>query len=263
MDISAQRHKILSHVAVRSAIADITTASRKDLRIHELSERRVVALVILLMDKTAMRIGNAAYEKMYGSYGLTTLRDKHIRINGSKLKIAFVGKKGIKHTIEVNNSRLAKIIKKCRDIPGQELFQYYDTEGNTKQVDSGMVNHYINGVTGEGFTAKDFRTWKASVYAIRALAELCRNHDVPTKKDLAACFDAVSKKLGNSGNICKKYYVHPLVVSTYENGDLTAFIAAAEKRTADDGKFYRNGETVLLDILGKENKHLLQKLMPT
>lgn len=224
-----------------------------DLRLHELCEKKVIALVIYLMDKTGIRIGNSSYEKLYGSYGLTTLRDKHVKIRGSKLKIQFIGKKGIQQDLEVTNAKLARLVKKCRDIPGQELFQYYDVNGERKKIDSGMINQYIREITGERFTAKDFRTWKASVFAMRTLLDLCGEENEATQKNIIKCFDAVSKKLGNSKNICKKYYVHPALISTFEQGIFSKYKGEENKKIAGDEKYYRFGEIALLDLLQQES----------
>ncbi|MCR6651057.1 MAG: hypothetical protein NVV73_05910 [Cellvibrionaceae bacterium] len=144
---------------------------------HDLAKRglpaeKVLAAVVCLMDLTSIRIGNSAYEKLYGSFGLTTLKDRHVDIQGDRMQFIFRGKKGIAHKVSIKNKRLARIVKSCRDIPGQELFQYYDQEGKRKSIDSGMVNAYLKEISGEDFTAKDFRTWAGSVQALTALGSI-------------------------------------------------------------------------------------------
>lgn len=134
----------------------------QDICKSELSETKVLATLVSLMERTFIRVGNAGYEKMYGSYGLTTLKDGHVSIKGSTVAFSFKGKKGISHNITVRSKRLARIVQACKDISGKELFQYYDAEGNRKSVDSGMVNTYIREAAGQDFTAKDFRTWAGS-----------------------------------------------------------------------------------------------------
>lgn len=221
----------------------------KDLRQKNLNEKKVIALVIYLLDKTAIRIGNSAYEKMYGSYGITTLKDKHVKIKGSKLKIRFNGKKGVLQDLEVTNARLARLVKKCRDIPGQELFQYYNSEGETKSIESGMINQYIQEVTGMNFTAKDFRTWKASVYAVRTLMNLCEDKNTSTQKHLISCFDFVARKLGNSKAICRKYYVHPKIIDLFEKGEFQKK-SAVKLNASPSSDYYKTGEANLLRLLG-------------
>ena len=141
----------------------------KDLALPTLGQQKVLAAVVSLMERTNIRVGNNFYEKLYGSYGLTTLKDKHVKIEGNKLKFAFKGKKGVFHDISIKNNKLSKIVKQCRDIPGKELFQYFDENGERRSIDSGMVNDYIKIISGgSDFTAKDFRTWAGTVQAFLA-----------------------------------------------------------------------------------------------
>src|SRR6187402_578932 len=196
----------------------------EDLAKKELCEEKVIATVISLMERTYIRIGNDGYEKLYGSYGLTTLKDRHVSIEGDKLAFSFKGKKGIFHNVSLRNKRLARIVKECREIPGKELFQYYDREGIRHSIDSGMVNGYIQQVTGFEFTAKDFRTWAGSLHFLRELKTL---GDVATaaevKRNILSALDAVSKKLGNTRTVCRKYYVHPSLVRLYEENNLQRY----------------------------------------
>lgn len=216
---------------------------RKDLAIKDLSERKVLAVVINLMEQTYIRIGNNGYEKLYGSYGLTTLKDKHVSISREKLHFCFVGKKGIEHRISVKDKRLARIIKQCRDIPGKELFQYYDENGVRKSVDSGKVNSYIKEISGGEYSAKDFRTWAGTVKALECFMKLspCET-DSDLRKNIVSVFDEVSVKLGNTRTVCKKYYVHPGLVRLYEEKKLAALTS---------GKPNQNVEKVLLVVLKK------------
>src|SRR5690242_8557605 len=133
---------------------------QKDLQESELTERKVLGVVVSLMERTNIRIGNSFYEKANGSFGLTTLKDRHVTFNGSSVTFSFVGKKGVAHKVNLKNKKLAALIKKCRDVPGKELFQYYDEKGQHHSIDSGMVNNYIREISGQDFTAKDFRTWR-------------------------------------------------------------------------------------------------------
>lgn len=149
----------------------------KDLSFKELGVQKVLATVISLMERTYIRIGNATYEKMNGSHGLSTLHDKHVQIDGSQISFSFKGKKSINHDIKISNRKLAGIIKQCRDLPGKELFQYYDEEGNRKAIDSGMINSYIKEITDQTFTAKDFRTWAGCLHFLLAFKKMVVNGD--------------------------------------------------------------------------------------
>lgn len=197
----------------------------RDLQGKELSQAWVIATVISLMERTCIRVGSEDYERLYGSYGITTLKDNHVKINGSQLHFSFVGKKGKQHAITVKNARLAKLVKQCRDIPGKELFQYYDEKGNRNPVDSGMVNDYIKEATGNDFSTKDIRTWAGSLNLLRSLQVL---GDAPTaaacKQNILVALDEVSRKLGNTRAICKKYYVHPVLIELYANNRLSRYV---------------------------------------
>jgi DNA topoisomerase-1 len=178
------------------------------------------------------------YEKLYGSFGLTTLKDKHVKLTGTTMEFSFKGKKGVAQKISIKSKRLARIVKQCRDIPGKELFQYYDENGNRKCVDSGMVNAYLKEITGEDFTAKDFRTWTGTLHALLAFKEL----GVPTtktavKKNIVAALDKVAQQLGNTRTVCKKYYVHPVIITLYEKKSLAKYFKQLDtdqnKRSAE------------------------------
>ena len=209
----------------------------KDLSDKELSERKVLAAVVSLMERTNIRIGNTFYEKAYGSFGLTTLKDRHVTFKGNAVAFSFNGKKGIAHNITLKSKKLAGIIKKCRDIPGKELFQYYDEDGNRHSIDSGLVNNYIREISHADFTAKDFRTWAGTLHALLALKSIgCCETATEAKKKIVEALDIVSEHLGNTRTVCKKYYVHPLILSLYESGELEKHIARLDAIEKDDGK---------------------------
>ena len=210
------------------ALSKLRRRTRKHMASNTLCEEKVLATVIDLMEKTYIRVGNNGYEKLYGSFGLTTLKDKHVTVKKDNISLAFTGKKGIEHAISVRDKRLARIIKQCRDIPGKELFQYYTDSGERKTIDSGMVNSYIKEATGSAFTAKDFRTWAGSLHAMQVLRKLeCPKTESELRKNIATVLDAVSNKLGNSRNICKKYYVHPSLLQLYEDDKLKDLLCSA------------------------------------
>jgi len=223
----------------------------EDLGKKELSEEKVIATVVSLMERTYIRIGNDDYEKLYGSYGLTTLKDSHVKIEGDKLLFAFKGKKGIEHRITLKNKRLARMVKQCRDIPGKELFQYYDAEGNRKPVDSGMVNRYIKDASGGDFTAKDFRTWAGTLNIIRAFKSMGEAESgSDCKKKIVAALDEVSKQLGNTRTVCRKYYVHPGIIKLYEEKNLLKSLTELDKiEQPDDLTGLTTEERVLMKIL--------------
>lgn len=205
------------------ALPGIRRKIQKDLALPVLSEEKVLATVINLMELTYIRIGNNGYEKLYGSYGLTTLKDKHVKIQNEKINFSFTGKKGISHNISLKNKKLAKIIKECRDIPGRELFQFYSGENDKRKIDSGMVNEYIKAAGGNDFSAKDFRTWAGSLQALEVFCSLeCDDKEPNIKKNVNHVMEEVSRKLGNTKNVCRKYYVHPGLVQLYEENKLTA-----------------------------------------
>ena len=209
----------------------------RDLSLPGLPVEKVLALVVSLMERTNIRIGNSMYEKLYGSFGLTTLKDKHVNINGSELKFSFKGKKGVHHDISIKNKKLSALVKSCRDIPGKEIFQYYTSDGDRKSVDSGMVNEYIKRISGGDFTAKDFRTWSGTIHAFLAFKELgFFETATEAKKKVAEALDMVSKQLGNTRNVCKKYYVHPAIVSLYENKSLEKYLKQLDEIQENDNK---------------------------
>jgi DNA topoisomerase-1 len=223
----------------------------QDISIKELTQEKVLATVLSLMERTYIRVGNSGYEKMNGSYGLTTLKDKHVAINGDKMIFSFKGKKGVHHNITLKNKKLAKTVKECRDIPGKELFQYYDEENNRKVIDSGMVNHYIKEATGMDFTAKDFRTWAGSLHALHALRSIGEAiTESEKKKNIIIMLDTVSGKLGNTRTVCKKYYVHPGLIKLYEENKLTKYLNSLDELEADDNKSgLAPEELILMQVL--------------
>lgn len=228
------------------ALPHIREQVDKDLNRKGLPYEKVIALVVKLIELTNIRIGNDAYKKLYGSFGLTTLRDKHVKFDGATVNFEFVGKKGVKHKIKLQSRRMANLVKKCRDIPGQELFQYLDDDGKRHTIGSGDVNSYIKEISGEGFTAKDFRAWAGSLNALCAFHDCGEfTSDTDCKKKIVAVLDSVAEKLGNTRTVCRKYYVHPTVIAAYESGSIA-------KYKCDDEPI--NGE------LNAQEKSLLQLL---
>ena len=196
----------------------------KDLKKRALTRQKVIAIALRVMEQTLIRVGNAAYEKEYGSYGLTTLKDRHVKLESGHVRFSFKGKKGIYHDIALHDRRLSRLVKACRDIPGKELFQYLD-DGHRHSIDSGMVNDYLRETMGDDFSAKDFRTWAGTVNALRLLVELEPCDTGKTlKKNVNAVLDEVSQRLGNTRTVCRKHYVHPRILEAYECQDLNPYI---------------------------------------
>lgn len=196
-----------------------------DLRRKGLPREKVLAAVVRLLETSLIRVGNDEYARQNRSFGLTTMRDQHVAIKGGSVRFVFRGKSGIRHTVDVSDRRLARIVRQCRDLPGQDLFQYLDEEGRRRDVTSTDVNAYVHDVTGEEFTAKDFRTWAATVLAATALGELEADAKASArsrKKNVLQAVDAVAGVLGNTRAVCLKSYVHPGVVSSYLDGETIA-----------------------------------------
>ncbi|MCE3229083.1 MAG: topoisomerase [Bacteroidetes bacterium] len=211
--------------AFGKAVPEIRKHIEQDLSLPGLPPQKVLAIVVCLMERTSIRVGNNMYEKLYGSFGLTTLKDQHVKINGNELKFSFKGKKGIMQNVSVKNKRLAALVKECRDVPGKELFQYYGEDGKRHKIDSGMVNAYIKKISGHDFSAKDFRTWAGTVQALMAFKELGSSDTATgTKKKIVAALDMVAAHLGNTRTVCKKYYVHPVLIHLYETGKLDKYL---------------------------------------
>ena len=181
---------------------------------------KVMATVITLLDATLIRVGNTQYARDNRSYGLTTLRSRHVEVNGSAILFQFRGKSGIEHQITVKDRRLARIIKRCLEIPGQNLFQYLDENGERHTVSSHDVNSYLQTLTGADFTAKDYRTWAGSALALAVLRELQWESEAEAKRHVVEMVKSVSRQLGNTPAVCRKCYIHPAVVERFLLGAL-------------------------------------------
>jgi DNA topoisomerase-1 len=206
----AKYHRL---VAFGHALPKIRKAVERDLGGPELSRRKVLAAVVSLLDITGIRVGNEEYAQANDSYGLTTLRTRHVRFQNSKVRLNFRGKTGKQHLILLDDKRLARVIKRCRDLPGEELFEYLD-DGTPQPVGSDDVNEYLREIAGDDFSAKDFRTWIGTVECIGALAAPAE-HLAEAKANVTAALEHVAARLGNTPAVCKKAYVHPAVLETY------------------------------------------------
>ena len=232
------------------ALAGMRAHLETGLRRHGLGREKVLAAVVSVMQHTGIRIGNGEYEKLYGSFGLSTLKDKHANISRNGVRFTFKGKKGVMQDVNLKSKKLAKLVRKCKDIPGKELFQYYDEDGHRHPVDSGMVNAYIKEISGGHFTAKDFRTWRGTLHALTTLSRLqpCST-GAARKKNVLAVLDEVSRVLGNTRTVCRKYYVHPRLLQHYEEETLNKFLDQLCTDTLPKSAYLSREEEVLLKIL--------------
>ena len=194
---------------------------QRDLSREGLPREKVLAAVVRLLEKTLVRVGNEEYARNNKSFGLSTLRDRHVEIRGATLRFQFNGKSGKEHSIDLEDARLARVVKRCRDIPGYELFQYLDDDGQRQSIGSSDVNAYLREITGEDFTAKDFRTWAGTVRAAMALQEVeSFDSEAQAKKNILRAIETVAERLGNTVAICRECYVHPEVFESYLDGSL-------------------------------------------
>lgn len=200
---------------------------RKDLARPALDREKVVALVLTLMDQSFIRVGNKEYARKNKSYGLTTLRDQHVAIHGAAVNFVFVGKKGVPHDVTVRDARLARLVRKCKEIPGQHLFQYYSADGQRHALESGDVNEYLHRHTGLALSAKDFRTWGGTVKMVECLEAVLRDEpELVPEKVVKKAVKEVATGLGNTPTVCSKYYIHPQVVALFHSGKLVEFLRA-------------------------------------
>ncbi|NNE31977.1 MAG: DNA topoisomerase IB [Winogradskyella sp.] len=195
-----------------------------DLKHKKWTRTKVLALILKLLEETHVRIGNSYYAKTNETYGLSTLRSKHVDIYKDKLKFEFVGKRGKQHSITIRNKKLIRLVSQCEEIPGWELFKFFDAEGNKHSVDSTMINDYIHELSGDLFTAKDFRTWGASKICFETLENIgLSENEKHAKKNILKAIDTASEALGNTRNVLRKYYVHPLIMDSYLDGSIETY----------------------------------------
>jgi DNA topoisomerase-1 len=215
-------------VAFAEALPTIRAQVRAHMALRGLPREKVLATVVHLLESTLIRVGNDDYARQNNSYGLTTLKTRHAAVNGNEVRFRFTGKSGKQWLLRVKDRRIAKIIKACQDLPGQELLQYLDSDGNPQDVTSSDVNAYLKEITGKHITAKDFRTWSGTVLAAMALNEL-KSFDsaAQAKRNLRTAIENVAARLGNTPTICRKCYVHPEVLTSYLNGNLVLEIKSA------------------------------------
>jgi DNA topoisomerase-1 len=218
-------------IAFAEALPAIRRRVDRDMSLPGIPREKVLASVVRLLETTLVRVGNAEYARDNGSYGLTTLRTRHARVDGSRLRLRFKGKGGKQHEVDVADRRLARIVRKCQELPGQELLAYVDEGGDVRDVGSADVNAYLREISGQDFTAKDFRTWAGTVLAAQALRALDEaSTERESKSNMLRAVEKVAKALGNTPSVCRQCYVHPAVFDAYLDG---ALVRTAQRRAAE------------------------------
>jgi DNA topoisomerase-1 len=252
------RSKFSRMLEFSEILPEIRERIESDLRARDLTRRQILATVVRLLDKTLIRVGNYEYVRENRSFGLTTLRDRHVEVKGAKLSFSFRGKSGVNHTVAITDRRLARIIQQCQDLPGQELFQYLDASGKRQAISSDDVNAYLREITGRDITAKDFRTWAGTMLAAK---ELCAMGPAKSRREaernMVRAIDAVAKRLGNTRAVCRKYYVHPGLVLAYLQG-LTGPLSTApmpkRERRERPAAALRRDEVAVLQFLQRSER---------
>jgi len=249
---NARKHsKYHSMVEFGLALPVIRRRVRADLGNAPLSREHVLAAVVMLLEKTLIRIGNKEYARANKSFGLTTLLDKHVQVKGSFVRFQFRAKSGVMQTIDLDDATLAPIVRRYRNMPGKALFQYLDQRGKAQCIDSVAVNAYLREITGHTFTAKNFRTWAGTVLAARAVCDLpdCTS-DSAFKRDIVRAIDAVAARLGNTRAVCRGSYIHPGVLDGYREGVTIAAVKQGPRRAGLSGE-----EAAVLALLKRRAKH--------
>jgi DNA topoisomerase I len=237
-------------IAFGKALPKIRARVKRDLSLHGLKRPRILATVVRLLEVSLIRVGNEEYERENESFGLTTLKNRHVDVNGSEISFHFRGKGGKQHRIDVSDRRLAEIVRRCQDLPGQELFQYVDEDGKLQDVKSTDVNDYLKEITGEDFTAKDFRTWAGTMLAALALQEFEKfDSKTQAKKNIVQAIESVAARLGNTPAICKKCYVHPHVLEGYLDGSLVGALRKRARKLSGALPTLRPEEAAVLALL--------------
>jgi len=222
--------------AFAAALPRIRARVSSDLKRPGLAREKVLAAVVRLLEKTLIRVGNEEYARANGAFGLTTMRDGHAKIDGARVRFEFRGKSGVRHAVEFNDRRLARIVRACRDLPGYELFQWVDADGVRQTIDSADVNAYVREACGADFTAKDFRTWAGTVFAATTLSSFdrCRSK-AEAGRNIVRAVTLVAERLGNTKAVCRKSYIHPAVFDGYSDGSLALSAKPLARATDTDG----------------------------
>jgi DNA topoisomerase-1 len=239
-------------IAFVHALPKIRQRVRQDLARPGLPREKVLAAVVRMLETTLIRVGNEEYARTNKHYGLTTLQDKHAKVIGGKVRFGFLGKSGVRHEVELEDPRIARIVRQSQELPGQELLQYVDDDGQVRDIGSGDVNDYLREITGQDFTAKDFRTWAGTVLAARALQELQEvDSQAKLKKNILRAVESVAMKLGNTRAVCRKCYIHPAVIDSYLDGSLLKHLGGEVKKMIKPLRNLQPEEAAVLVLLQK------------
>lgn len=237
-------------IGFAQALPAIRRRTALDLKRVGLPRDKVIAAVVQLLEKTLIRVGNDEYVKQNRSFGLTTLRDGHVEVKGAVVRFSFRGKSGVEHEVDLTDRRLAKIVRQCRDLPGYDLFQYIDENGERQAIESADVNAYLKEVTGEDYTSKDFRTWAGTVLAAQLLKDFeAVDSDAHAKKNIVRAVESVAKRLGNTKAVCRKCYIHPAIFDAYLDGSMLKTVAQRARRAARSAHALSEGEAAVLGLL--------------
>jgi len=238
-------------IAFAQALPKIRRAVAEHMALRGLPRDKVLATVVHLLETTMIRVGNADYAKQNKSYGLTTLANRHVRVEGSELRFRFKGKSGKEWNLKVRDHRVARIVRQSQELPGQQLFQYIDDEGERKGVTSGDVNEYLKTIAGAAITAKDFRTWTGTVLAALALSELEKfDSEAAAKRNIRSAIEQVAARLGNTPTVCRKCYVHPEIIDSYLADALVLEVKQeVERELSEDVEGLRPEEALVLAFL--------------
>ena len=242
-------------LAFSQALPKIRERVDHDLSLRGLPREKVLAAVVRLLEETLIRVGNEEYAHANHSFGLTTLRDRHVTIDGSEVRFSFRGKSGQRHTVELHDRRLAKIVQRCRDLPGQELFQYLDDDGERQTIDSSDVNEYLREITGEHFTAKDFRTWAGAVLCaceLRGIETI--ESETAAKHYIVEAVKNVAERLGNTPAVCRKAYIHPAIFESFLDGRLVPAFACPDDGAPITPHDLAAEERAVVRLLGTGNE---------
>jgi DNA topoisomerase-1 len=233
------------------ALPEIRRRVDKDLARPGLPREKILATIVRLLESTLIRVGNEEYARENGSFGLTTMRNRHVDVDGATVRFEFRGKGGKRHEVDVRDRRVAKIVERCQDLPGQTLFQYVDADGVRQTIDSADVNEYLREISGQDFTAKDFRTWAGTVLAALALDELeAFDSETQAKQNVVRAIESVAERLGNTPAVCRKCYVHPAVVDAYLEGSMVETLKQrAEREIAESLTELRPEEAAVMALL--------------
>jgi DNA topoisomerase-1 len=237
-------------IGFAQALPSIRDRAARDLRSPRLTREKVLAAVVQLLEKTLIRVGNDEYARDNRSFGLTTLRDGHVSVNRGKVRFSFRGKSGVAHDIQLDDRRLARTIKACRDIPGYDLFQYLDEGGERHTIGSADVNAYLKEITGEDYTSKDFRTWAGTVLAAQTLQEFEKfGSDSEAKRNIVSAVESVAKRLGNTKAVCRRCYIHPAILEAYIDGSMVKMLADRARREPRKTSDLSRAEAAVLSFL--------------